>query len=180
MHKKESSSILECPRLSYLNAHFTYSWGVYCFAFLGSMLPQYMALCVRSFVRYVLSKKMRVYHSWSQCIPFLIPVYTIRDPRVYHSWSQTSTNQRPRNCLRHTHRESTYCQALLYEQRLQKCWRLLTFTATAKLTPNRKSYQLSKSEIEFDIMGETYAVCGITHVHMCRNADIIRQRRQSI
>ena len=35
---------------------------------------------------------------------------------------QISTNQRPRNCLRqiHTHRESTYCQALLYEQRLQK------------------------------------------------------------
>ena len=114
------------------------------------------------------------------CIPFLIPVYTIPDPRVYHSWSQTSTNQRPRNCLRHTHRESTYCQALLYEQRLQKCWWLLTFTATAKLTPNRKSYQLSKPEIEFDVMGETYAVPSITHAHMCRKADILRQKRLSI
>ena len=35
-----------------------------------------------------------------------------------------STNQRPRNYLtqnhRYTDRESTYCQALLYEQRLQK------------------------------------------------------------
>ena len=35
---------------------------------------------------------------------------------------QFSTNQRPRNYLRHTHthRKSTYWQALLYEQRLQK------------------------------------------------------------
>ena len=56
----------------------------------------------------------------------------------------------------------------------------ITFTATAKLTPNRKSYQLSKPEIEFDVMGETYAACGITHAHMCRKADIFRQRRLSI
>ena len=29
-------------------------------------------------------------------------------------------------------------------------------TATAQLTPNRKSYQLSKPEIEFHVMEETY------------------------
>ena len=37
---------------------------------------------------------------------------------------QISANQRPRNYLKltnsHTDTESTYCQALLYEQRLQK------------------------------------------------------------
>ena len=30
-------------------------------------------------------------------------------------------------------------------------------TATAQLTPNRKSYQLSKPEIEFQVMEEMYA-----------------------
>ena len=30
-------------------------------------------------------------------------------------------------------------------------------TATAKLTPNQKSYQLSKPQIEFDVMEEMYA-----------------------
>ena len=44
----------------------------------------------------------------------------------YDVWRrrQFSTNQRPRNYLRYTHTQtdtkSTYCQALLYEQRLQK------------------------------------------------------------
>ena len=42
----------------------------------------------------------------------------------YDVWRrrQFSTNQRPRNYLTHTHThtESTYCQALLYEQCLQK------------------------------------------------------------
>ena len=33
-------------------------------------------------------------------------VYTIPDPRVYHSWSRLSTNQRPRNYLTHTHRQT--------------------------------------------------------------------------
>ena len=32
----------------------------------------------------------------------------------------------------------------------------LTLTATAQLTPNRKSYQLSKAEIELDTMEEMY------------------------
>ena len=54
----------------------------------------------------------------------------IREDRVYHSWSPTSTNQRPLNCLRqihtHTDRESTYSQALLYEQRLQNVWKNVT------------------------------------------------------
>ena len=36
-------------------------------------------------------------------------------------------------------------------------WQLFTLTATAQLTPNRKSYQLSKQEIEFDVMEEMYA-----------------------
>ena len=40
----------------------------------------------------------------------------------YDVWRrrQFSTNQRPRNYLKLTNTESTYCQALLYEQRLQK------------------------------------------------------------
>ena len=49
---------------------------------------------------------------------------------------------------------------------LKKWWRLLTFTATAKLTPNRKSYQLSKPEIEFDVIGETYAYAAL-HMRTC-------------
>ena len=36
------------------------------------------------------------------------------------------------------------------------------------------------SEIEFEVMGEMNAVRGITHAHMCRKADIFRQRRLSI
>ena len=43
------------------------------------------------------------------------------------------------------------------DDRLKKCLRLLTLTATAQLTPNRKSYQLSKPEIEFHMMEEMYA-----------------------
>ena len=48
---------------------------------------------------------------------------------ILPSWSSStstsmtmifSTNQRPRNYLTHPDIESTYCQALLYEQRLQK------------------------------------------------------------
>ena len=45
---------------------------------------------------------------------------------LYDAWRrcQFLTNQWPINCLRYTHRqtdrESTYCQALLYEQGLQK------------------------------------------------------------
>ena len=38
----------------------------------------------------------------------------------------------------------------------KKCLRLLTLTAKAQLTPNRKSYQLSKPEIEFHVMEEMY------------------------
>ena len=37
------------------------------------------------------------------------------------------------------------------------CLRLLTLTAMVQLTPNRKSYQLSKSELEFQLMEEIYA-----------------------
>ena len=41
---------------------------------------------------------------------------------LYDVWRrrQFSTNQRPRNYLTLTDSESTYCQALLYDQRLQK------------------------------------------------------------
>ena len=39
----------------------------------------------------------------------------------------------------------------------KKRLRLLTLTATAQLTLNRKSYQLSKPEIEFHMMEEMYA-----------------------
>ena len=39
----------------------------------------------------------------------------------------------------------------------KKRLRLLTLTATARLTLNRKSYQLSKPEIEFHMMEEMYA-----------------------
>ena len=40
---------------------------------------------------------------------------------------------------------------------LKKCLWLLHLTATAQLTPNRKSYQLSKPEKEFHVMEEMYA-----------------------
>ena len=43
----------------------------------------------------------------------------------------------------------------------KKCLRLLTSTATAQLTPNRKSYQLSKPEKEFYVMEEVYLASGI-------------------
>ena len=41
---------------------------------------------------------------------------------------------------------------------------LLTLTATAQLTPNRKSYQLSKPEKEFHVIEEMYAA---SHMRMC-------------
>ena len=40
---------------------------------------------------------------------------------------------------------------------LKKCWRLHTLTVIAQLTPNKKSYQLYKAEIEFNVMEEMYA-----------------------
>ena len=39
----------------------------------------------------------------------------------------------------------------------KKCLWLLTLTATAQLTLNRKSYQLSKPEKEFHVMEDMYA-----------------------
>ena len=39
----------------------------------------------------------------------------------------------------------------------KKCLRLITLTVTAQLTPNRKFYQLSKPEIELQMMEEMYA-----------------------
>ena len=48
----------------------------------------------------------------------------------------------------------------------EKMLRLLTLTVTAKLTPNRKSYQLSKAEIEFHVMEEMYAA-----LRMCTCAE---------
>ena len=39
----------------------------------------------------------------------------------------------------------------------KKCWRLLILTATAQLTPNRKSYKLSTAGIEFNVMEQIYA-----------------------
>ena len=39
----------------------------------------------------------------------------------------------------------------------KKYLQLLTLTATAQLNPNRKSYQLSKPEIEFHMMEDMYA-----------------------
>ena len=44
---------------------------------------------------------------------------------------------------------------------LKKKLRLLTLKATAQLTQNRKSYQLSKPEIEFHMMEEMYATLGM-------------------
>ena len=49
---------------------------------------------------------------------------------------------------------------------LKKYFRLLTLTATAQLTLNRKSYQLSKPEIEFHVMKEMYAA-----LRMCACAE---------
>ena len=49
----------------------------------------------------------------------------------------------------------TFDRVTLYY--LKKYLRLLTLTATAQLTPNRKSYQLPKPEIEFRVMEEIYA-----------------------
>ena len=46
---------------------------------------------------------------------------------------------------------------------IKKCWQLLTLTAPAQLTPNRNSYQLSKAEIEFDVLVEMYAA---SRMHM--------------
>ena len=43
---------------------------------------------------------------------------------------------------------------------------LLTLIATAQLTPKRKSYQLSKPEIEFHMMEEMYAA-----LCMCMHAE---------
>ena len=48
----------------------------------------------------------------------------------------------------------------------KKNLRLLTLTATAQLTQNRKSYQLSKPEIEFHMMEEMYAA-----LRMCTCAE---------
>ena len=49
---------------------------------------------------------------------------------------------------------------------MKKNFRLLTLTATAQLTLNRKSYQLSKPEIEFHMTEEMYAA-----LHMCMWAE---------
>ena len=48
----------------------------------------------------------------------------------------------------------------------KRLW-LLTLTATAQLTLNRKSYQLSKPEIEFHVMEEMFAA--FTHVQKRRH-----------
>ena len=48
----------------------------------------------------------------------------------------------------------------------EKILRLLTLTATAQLTPNRKSYQLSKPEKEFHVIEEMYAALHIS-MRMC-------------
>ena len=51
---------------------------------------------------------------------------------------------------------------LRYEEEIKNitwknCWWLLSLTDTAKLTQNRKWYQLSKPEIEFNVTKEMYA-----------------------
>ena len=46
----------------------------------------------------------------------------------------------------------------------KKYFRLLTLTATAQLTLNRKSYQLSKPEKEFHVMEEMYTA---SRMHVC-------------
>ena len=52
-------------------------------------------------------------------------------------------------------RKMTFDRVTVYY--LEKKLRLLTLTETAQLTQNRKSYQLSKPEIEFHVMVEMYA-----------------------
>ena len=47
----------------------------------------------------------------------------------------------------------------------------------AQLTPNQKSYQLSKQEIEFDLMEEMYAALCMCVVHVCKKDNSFRQRR---
>ena len=47
----------------------------------------------------------------------------------------------------------TFDRVLYY---LKKILRLLTLTATAQLTPNQRSYQLSKQEIESHMIKEMY------------------------
>ena len=44
-----------------------------------------------------------------------------------------------------------------YIEGWNKCRCLHTLTVTAQLTPNKKSYQLYKAEIEFNVMKEMYA-----------------------
>ena len=39
----------------------------------------------------------------------------------------------------------------------KQCWKLLTLTVTAQMTPSQKSYRLSKPEIVFHMMEEMYA-----------------------
>ena len=46
----------------------------------------------------------------------------------------------------------------------KNCWWILSLTGTAKLTQNRKCYQLCKPEIEFTLMKEMYAALGM---HTC-------------
>ena len=46
---------------------------------------------------------------------------------------------------------------MVYSILPEKNLRLLTMTAKAQLTPNRKSYQLFKPDIEFHVMEEMYA-----------------------
>ena len=55
---------------------------------------------------------------------------------------------------------------------VNKIFTTLTLAATAQLTPNRKSYQLSEPEIEINVMEDMYAA-----LHMYRKDDILRQRR---
>ena len=47
---------------------------------------------------------------------------------------------------------------------MKKIFRLLTLTATAELTPNRKSYQVSEPEIQFHMMEEMY---GALRMYTC-------------
>ena len=52
-------------------------------------------------------------------------------------------------------------------------WWLLPLTVKAQLSPNQNCYLLFKPEIEFGIVDK---LCGIVHVHVCRDEDIFRQR----
>ena len=58
------------------------------------------------------------------------------------------------------------CHSLEDVNNLKKYLLLLTLTATAQLTPNRKSFQLSNPEIEFHVMEEIYAA-----LRMCTCAE---------